>query len=264
MARYIILGAGAVGGAIGARLTLAGRGVVLVARGDHLAAILEHGLRLRTPDEDLTQQLTAIGGPEEIQLDVDDILILATKTQQANEMLVRWTDSPVHQNGQPVGTAGECLPIFVALNGVAGEAFAHRYFRQVYGVCVWMPVVHLQPGEVISRSTPTSGMLHIGHVPKAPKDHDHVLRQVADDLIAANFDAMAKRVSRDAPGSWPSFAAGLCGGKDRADVEAFWRDRIANYAGGERTLKQALEQIDLCTGLRAAQQQAVAAFLAKH
>ena len=94
----------------------------------------------------------------------------------------------MHQNGQPVGTAGERLPIFVALNGVAGEAFAHRYFRQVYGVCVWMPVVHLQPGEVIIRSTPTSGMLHIGHVPKAPKDHDHVLRQVADDLIAANFD----------------------------------------------------------------------------
>jgi 2-dehydropantoate 2-reductase len=185
MARYIILGAGAVGGAIGARLALAGRGAVLVARGDHLAAILERGLRLRTPDEDRTQQLTAIAGPEEIQLDVDDILILTTKTQQANEMLVRWTDSPVHQNGQPVGTAGERLPIFVALNGVAGEAFAHRYFRRVYGVCVWMPVVHLQPGEVIIRSTPTSGMLHVGHVPKAPKDHDHVLRQVADDLIAA-------------------------------------------------------------------------------
>ena len=188
MARYIILGAGAVGGAIGARLALAGRGVVLVARGDHLAAILEHGLRLRTPDEDRTQRLTAIRGPEEIQLDVDDILILATKTQQANEMLVRWTDAPVHQDAQPVGTAGERLPIFVALNGVAGEAFAHRYFRQVYGVCVWMPVVHLQPGEVIIRSTPTSGMLHVGHVPKAPKDHDHVLRQFADDLIAANFE----------------------------------------------------------------------------
>ena len=88
MARYIILGAGAVGGAIGARLALAGRGAVVVARGDHLAAILERGLRLRTPDEDLTQRLTAIAGPEEIQLDVDDILILTTKTQQANEMLV--------------------------------------------------------------------------------------------------------------------------------------------------------------------------------
>ena len=88
-------------------------------------------------------------------------------------------------------------------------------------------------------------------------------RRDTHDFIAANFDAMAKRVSTDTPGYWPSYAAGLCSESDRADVEAFWRDRIATYAGGERTLKQALEQIQLCAGLRAAQEQAVAAFLAK-
>ena len=91
---------------------------------------------------------------EEIQLDVDDVLILATKTQQANEALVTWTDALVHQNDRPIGTAGERLPIFIALNGVAAEAMAHRYFRRVYGVCVWTPAVHLAPGEVIIRSTP--------------------------------------------------------------------------------------------------------------
>jgi 2-dehydropantoate 2-reductase len=188
MPRYIILGAGAVGGALGGRLGLVGRDVVLVARGDHLSALRERGLRLRTPDEDLTQHLSAIGQPEQIQLDRDDILILATKTQQANEVLIRWTDAPVHHNGAAVGTAGEQLPIFVALNGVVGETFAHRYFRRVFGVCVWMPVVHLVPGEVIIRSTPQSGMLHIGPVPMTAKDHDQVLRQVAADLSAANFD----------------------------------------------------------------------------
>ena len=157
MARYIILGAGAVGGALGGRLALAGCGVVLVARGDHLTVLQERGLRLRTPDEDVTQRLTAIGGPEEVELDVDDVLILATKTHQADGMLRRWTDAPVRRNGAAVGTAGEQLPIFTALNGVAAETFAHRYFRRVYGVCVWMPVVHLAPGEVIIRSTPRSG-----------------------------------------------------------------------------------------------------------
>jgi alanyl aminopeptidase len=88
-------------------------------------------------------------------------------------------------------------------------------------------------------------------------------RRDTHDFIAANFDALAKRVSSDTPGYWPSYAAGLCSEGDRAAVEAFWRDRIATYAGSERTLKQALEQIQLCTALRAAQEQAVAAFLAK-
>ena len=89
-------------------------------------------------------------------------------------------------------------------------------------------------------------------------------RRDTHDFIAANFEPLAKRVSRDTPGYWPQHAAGLCSEKDRADVEAFWRDRIAKYQGGERTLKQALEQIHLCAGLRAAQGPAVAAFLAKH
>jgi 2-dehydropantoate 2-reductase len=190
MPRYIIVGAGAVGGALGGRLGLAGCSVVLVARGEHLAALRERGLRLRTPDEDVTQSLPAIGGPEEIELDVDDILILSTKTHQANEAVVTWTDTPVHRDTRPVGTAGECLPIFTALNGVAAEAIAHRYFRRVYGVCVWTPAVHLLPGEVIIRSTPRSGMLHIGRVPAITDDHDQILRQVATDLVAANFDVL--------------------------------------------------------------------------
>jgi 2-dehydropantoate 2-reductase len=51
-----------------------------------------------------------------------------------------------------------------------------------------MPVVHLRPGEVIIRSTPRSGMLHIGRVPSTVHDHDQTLQQVAADLVAANFD----------------------------------------------------------------------------
>jgi 2-dehydropantoate 2-reductase len=188
MARYIILGAGAVGGALGGRLALAGHEVVLVARGEHLVALRERGLRLRTPDEDVTQQLTAISGPEEVQLQVDDVLILATKAQQASDMLHRWTDSLVYDDGAEVGTAGERLPILTALNGVAGEAFAYRYFRRVYAVCVWMPVVHLAPGEVIIRSTPRSGTLHLGRIPSAAPEHDQVLARIASDLVTANFD----------------------------------------------------------------------------
>ncbi len=89
-------------------------------------------------------------------------------------------------------------------------------------------------------------------------------RRATHEFIAANFDAFAGRVSRDAPGGWPMYAERLCTEKDRADVEAFWRDRVAKYPGGERNLAQALESIELCARLRTEQQKGVAAFLAKH
>lgn len=186
--RYVVVGAGAVGGGIGGRLAQAGRDVVLVARGAHLAALQQRGLRLRTPTEDLALPVTAVGGPQEIRLTDDDVLVLTTKTQQAEAALTTWADVAVYADGDRVGTAGERLPVLVALNGVAGERIAQRFFRRVYGVCVWMPAVHLEPGEVIIRGTPTSGILHLGAVP-ATADPDPLLERVAYDLSAATFDA---------------------------------------------------------------------------
>ena len=147
-ARYIILAPARLAEPSAPGWRFAGRGVVLVARGDHLAAILEHGLRLRTPDEDLTQQLAAIGGPEEIQLDVDDILILTTKTHQANEMLVRWTDSRCTRMASPSGRwANACHLRCAQWRGRRGLCTSVLP-SGVWGVRL-MPVVHLQPGEVM-------------------------------------------------------------------------------------------------------------------
>lgn len=183
--RYVIIGAGAIGGAIGGRLVHAGRDAVLVARGEHLRALRTSGLRLRTPDEDVTVPVPAVGGPDELRLRPDDALVLATKTQQAPDALAPWADAAVEGGG----TAGERLAILTALNGVASEPMALRYFRRVYGVCVWMPAAHLVPGEVIIRGAPRSGMLHVGRVPARPDEADRtLLAQVQADWTAANYD----------------------------------------------------------------------------
>ena len=52
MMRYVVIGAGAVGGSIGARLHQSGHEVVLVARGEHLARMQADGLRFVSPDGD--------------------------------------------------------------------------------------------------------------------------------------------------------------------------------------------------------------------
>jgi 2-dehydropantoate 2-reductase len=61
-----VVGAGGVGGYYGASLALAGAEVGLIARGDHLAAIRERGLRVRADDGDFTVQVAASDDPAEI------------------------------------------------------------------------------------------------------------------------------------------------------------------------------------------------------
>jgi len=65
--KILIAGAGAIGGYIGARLARAGADVVLFARGPHLRAMRERGLRVRSPEGDFevhpeaTGDLTTVG-----------------------------------------------------------------------------------------------------------------------------------------------------------------------------------------------------------
>ena len=163
--RYVIIGAGAIGGAVGAVLTRAGAPTVLVARGRHAEVLAAEGIALRTPDGTFRTPVTAASQPERVRLTNRDVLVFTTKTQQLDAALREWVDQPVHGPHGVVGTAGERLPALTALNGVAAEEKALRYFRRVFGVCVWLPAVHLEPGEVIVRSWPVVGQFRIARWP---------------------------------------------------------------------------------------------------
>jgi 2-dehydropantoate 2-reductase len=74
--RIVIAGAGAIGGYLGARLAKVGADVVLVARGPHLRAMQERGLRVVSPDGDfevkpeVAGDLNAIGHADVVVLGV--------------------------------------------------------------------------------------------------------------------------------------------------------------------------------------------------
>jgi 2-dehydropantoate 2-reductase len=189
--RYVIIGAGAIGGVLGARLAQhdSAHPPLLVARGEHGAAIARAGLRLRTPDEDVTLRVDSAAGPDGVTLRPDDVLVLTTKTQQAQYALEQWVDAPVTgEDGLSLGTASELLPILVATNGVESERLALRLFSRVYGVCVWLPAVQLDPGEVILRIAHSSGTFIVGRY-GAPADSAdrELLATVAAEWSAATF-----------------------------------------------------------------------------
>jgi len=178
--RYIIIGAGAVGGAIGGRLFESGHEVVLVARGPHLAALQADGLRLTAPAGVSTLRIPAVGHARELGLRPGDVLVVAVKVQDAAAVHGEWTWQPVR--GGTV--AAQSLPVVCAQNGVAGERLALRRFRQVYGMCVWLPATHLEAGTVEAQGTPLTGMLHLG---RYPSGINATAAQIGADLETSNF-----------------------------------------------------------------------------
>ncbi|MDG4663788.1 2-dehydropantoate 2-reductase N-terminal domain-containing protein [Mycobacterium sp. 236(2023)] len=196
--RFIIIGAGSIGGGTGGTLARGGVDVVLVARGAHAEALAEQGLTLRTPDGVFEVPVASAAGPDGVRLTSRDVLVFATKTHQLDAALQEWADRPVFdgdRDGDVVGTAGQVLPALTALNGVSAEDKALRYFARVFGVCVWMPASFPSPGEVIVRSWPVAGQFHIARWPAALTSAED---RVLVDEIAAGWSAAGILVQQPA------------------------------------------------------------------
>jgi 2-dehydropantoate 2-reductase len=174
--RYVIYGAGAIGGVIGGRLAQHGRDVVLIARGDHLRAIQREGLVLESPNERVTLPIPAVGSPAEVDWREGDAVILAMKTQDTEPAL-----------NQLALAAPAPTPIVCAQNGVENERLALRRFANVYGQSVMLPATHLEPGVVQANSgSVITGILDTGRYPDGT---DSFAEQFTADLEASGFSS---------------------------------------------------------------------------
>ena len=162
--RFVIYGAGAVGGGLGALLTQAGHEVVLIARGPHLDALRSGGLQLTTPDGNHTIPTAAVASPREASMSADDVVLLTMKSND--------TQSALHELE---AVADPDTPVVCVQNGVANERTALRHFPNVYGVWTMFPVVHLQPGVVQLRTWPTPALLDIGRYPGGVDDNAEMI-----------------------------------------------------------------------------------------
>ena len=86
--RIAVMGAGGVGGCLGALLTQAGADVTLIARGEHLNAMRQNGLRLVQQATEFTVPVNATSDPSEVGL--VDLVLLAVKTYQITEASQGW------------------------------------------------------------------------------------------------------------------------------------------------------------------------------
>ncbi|WP_212831276.1 ketopantoate reductase family protein [Catellatospora sp. TT07R-123] len=170
--RFLVYGAGAVGGAAGALLHEAGHETVLLARGDHLAAIRRDGLTLATPAGRRTVPVAACADPAELPHPVDAVLL----AMKGND-----TEAALRALAAAVDPA---TPVACLQNGVANERAALRLFPNVYAVCVAFPATHLEPGVVVAHSAPTPGILDLGRYPYGT---DGTAELISEALREAGF-----------------------------------------------------------------------------
>ena len=177
--RYIIFGAGGIGGTIGACLHQAGHDVLLVARGAHYEAIKADGLRFETPEQSVVLDVPVVDRPEAVGWRNDDAAVLAMKSQDTASALAALA-----------AVAPSSLPVACAQNGVENERATLRHFEHVYGICVMCPTSFLQPGVVQAYSAPLTGLLDLGRYPSGV---DTVAEEMASALASSTFASEARR-----------------------------------------------------------------------
>ncbi len=179
--RFVVLGAGAIGGAVGGRLFERGYDVTLVARGDHGRA-LGSGLVLESPDGTVTLPVRVVDEPARVSwegdADGDPVVLLAVKGQHTD-----------HALRQLAPAAPPTAPVVCMQNGVENERRVLRMFPHTYGICVMCPATQLRPGVVQVHSAPVSGLLDIGRFPSGLGDHG---RAIADAIGTTTFQSVAR------------------------------------------------------------------------
>jgi 2-dehydropantoate 2-reductase len=151
--RFVVVGAGAVGGVVGGRLAQHGHDVVLVARGAHHDAIAADGLLVRSPDDEVRVPVPVVRHPDDLTLGDPDVVLLAVKGQDTPAAVASLATAPAD-------VAIACLQ-----NGVDNERQVLRRTPNVYAVPVMLPATHLAPGVVDASSSPVTGILDVGRYP---------------------------------------------------------------------------------------------------
>ncbi len=178
--RFIVFGAGAVGGVVGGRLFEHGHDVVFVARGEHAKVMAADGLTLASATGVAELDVPVTERVDKVAWTGEEVVLLAVKGQDSEEAL-----------RQLAAVAPSSTPVVCMQNGVANERLALRRFSPVYGICVMCPATFLKPGVVVAESSPVTALLDIGRYPPT-SGTDATAVGVADALNGSTMESIVR------------------------------------------------------------------------
>jgi len=188
--KFLIAGAGAIGAYIGARMARAGMDVTLFARGPHLRAMLQHGVRVKSAEGDFEARPHVVGALAEAG--PVDVVFLGVKAHslpqlapQLHSVLGPETTVVSTQNGVPwwffqeFTGPGEGIRLErVDPGGVISAAIEPR---RVLGSIVYFSTEIIEPGVILHTE---GNRISLGEPDGTRSSRS---RTIADALIAAGL-----------------------------------------------------------------------------
>ena len=143
---FLIIGAGGIGCYYGALLQRAGHRVTLIARGEHLSAMQQNGLKIVHPDFSFDAPVTAYSIEQmmqQINIDDIDLILLTIKGTQ--------TESLLQQTRQWLGSGTKNVSILSLQNGIDNEPLIEETLgkeRTLGGLAVKIGGHVISPGVI--------------------------------------------------------------------------------------------------------------------
>ena len=163
--RVCIVGAGAIGGLLGARLALSGQHVSVLARGANLEAIRANGLKLVEPDGTVLVATDLDAADDLARLGPHDVVVLAVKAHQ-------------------IAAVADQLPLVYNENTVVvplQNGVPWWFFQRFPGPFEGYRLKALDPGGILERHIPTERIVGSIAYPAAERDAPGVVRLVEGD-----------------------------------------------------------------------------------
>src|SRR5579864_5059605 len=188
--KFLIVGAGAIGAYIGARMARAGFDVTLFARGPHLRAMQENGVQVKSADEDFQARPKIVGSLEEAG--PADVVFLGVKAHSLPQLApqlkpVLGADTTVvsTQNGIPwwyfQGIGGQWEGLRLERIDPGGVISAAIEARRVVGSIVYFSTEITAPGVIQHIE---GNRISIGEPDGARSDR---CRRIAEVLVATGL-----------------------------------------------------------------------------
>ena len=168
--RIAVFGAGGIGGYIGGRLAQTGEEVVLIARGEHLQAIQQRGLRVDSPKGDFVAY-PALATDDPNQVGEVDAVILGVKTWHVPEAA-----QAVHPM---VGQATAVVPLQNGVDAPSQLAAVLGAEHVLIGICTVRRLI-VGPGH-IRHMLDVDPNLQLGEMDNRSSDRVEGLRRVLEN-----------------------------------------------------------------------------------